>query len=325
MATSPIRLELPTGFKFGTVNAYLFAEPEPVLVDTGLKSEVSWAALNSGLAKQRLTVSDLARVIITHPHVDHCGQANQIAGQSQADIWIADLGAPWLPDLPNLMLDRADYYRETYFPRWNFSPEIERVILHQLTTLATLCEAAPADRTRIFQVGDTLHLGGLPWQVLPAPGHASTQTCFYQADTRQLLSADMLLPRAPAPVLEKLPDNQKSRLPALAQFLESLAMVESLEVTMVYPGHGDPFSDHRAVIRQQRARLQQRQAECLGHITAGHATVAALMEKMYTLDPGQFRLVGLWMLTGYMEWLKWLGEIKESFQGEVLHYEKVKD
>jgi hypothetical protein len=28
--TQPIRLELPTGFQFGTVNAYLFTEPEPV-------------------------------------------------------------------------------------------------------------------------------------------------------------------------------------------------------------------------------------------------------------------------------------------------------
>ena len=48
--TAPIRLELPTGFEFGTVNAYLFAEPEPVLVDTGLKTEAGWSALQAGLA-----------------------------------------------------------------------------------------------------------------------------------------------------------------------------------------------------------------------------------------------------------------------------------
>jgi glyoxylase-like metal-dependent hydrolase (beta-lactamase superfamily II) len=315
--TTPIRLELPTGFQFGTVNAYLFTDPEPVLVDTGLKSETSWAALQAGLARHGLTVADLARVVITHPHVDHCGQARQITRQSQAKIWIVDLGQPWLLNLPARLQARTAYYQDVFFPRWGFPPEVEQVLLKQLALVAQVCEAVPKNRLKTFRVGHTLQLGGLPWQVLHAPGHASTQTCFYQASTRQFLSADMLLAKTPAPVLEQPANDDAANTPALAQFLDSFVAVDALEINRVYPGHGEPFTDHRAVIQRQRARIQQRLEECFSLIAAGHRTVAALMGKMY---PAQPHLTGLWMLVGYLHLLESEGRLKIQVENGVWHY-----
>jgi len=314
--TQPIRLELPTGFQFGTVNAYLFTEPGPVLVDTGLKSEISWRALEAGLVEHGLVVADLERVIVTHPHVDHCGQARRITQESRADIWIADLGRPWLLDLPAHFQQRADYYDEVYLPRWDFSAGERASILEQLVALVHFCEAVPARRVRSFRVGDTLELGGLPWQVLHAPGHAASQTCFYQAGTRQFLAADMLLARAPAPILER-PTADAGELPPLAQFLESLTMVEALEIDWVYPGHGEPFGEHRAVIRSQRERIKYRVNECLGYIDSGRRTVAALMTKMY---PDQLHLIALWMLVGYLDLLEAEGRVEVRVVEGVWYY-----
>ena len=78
----PKRIELPTGLPVDTVNVYLFTEPEPVLVDTGVKSEASLNALQAALAENSLTLADLTKVIISHPHIDHCGLAGTIAAQS---------------------------------------------------------------------------------------------------------------------------------------------------------------------------------------------------------------------------------------------------
>mgnify|MGYP005848185353 CR=1 FL=1 len=317
--SQPIRLELPTGFQFGTVNVYLFTEPEAVLVDTGIKSEASWAALQAGLSRHGLTVADLARVVITHPHVDHCGQAGRISAASQADIWIADLGQPWLLELPNLLLQRRTYYQQVYLPRWDFPAGLNQLILDQLAMLASVCEAAPAERVTTFQVGATLQLGGLPWQALHAPGHASAQTCFYQAGSRQLLAADMLLARTPAPVLERPAEGDAVTRPALAQFLESLDMVEALEIEQVYPGHGEPFTDHRPVIQSQRERIGQRLVECLQLIERGHRTVAALLAEMY---PGQFHLTGLWMLLGYLDMLAAQGQVEVQAEAGVWRYSR---
>ena len=41
----PIRLELPTDLGVGPVNAYLFTQPEVVLVDAGIKTDACWEAL----------------------------------------------------------------------------------------------------------------------------------------------------------------------------------------------------------------------------------------------------------------------------------------
>ena len=128
----------------------------------------------------------------------------------------------------------------------------------------------------------------------------------------------MLLARAPAPVLERpTSGNPSGQPPALAQFLESLAMVEALEIDQVYPGHGEPFADYRTVIRRQRERIEQRLEECLGLITAGHRTVAALMVKMYT---NQLHLIGLWMLVGYLHLLEAEARVEVQVKDSEWHY-----
>ena len=237
--TTPIRLELPTGFDFGSVNAYLFTEPKPVLVDTGLKSEASWTALQAGLAQHHLTVADLSRVIITHPHVDHCGQAKLLTTRSQADIWIDERSVPWLLDYAGCLRDRAAYYQDVFLPPLALPAEVKQWLLAYMFKMTEMVDSVPPGRIRTFRAGEMLSMGGQSWQVLPAPGHAPTQTCFYQADTRQLLSADMLLARAPAPVAEKPAEDSSAGTPALVQFLESLRMVEALKIDRVYPGHGE--------------------------------------------------------------------------------------
>lgn len=316
----PIRLELPTGFNFGSVNAYLFPEPEPVLVDTGLKSRASWQALQAGLAHHQLTVADLSRVIITHPHIDHCGQAGRITAESQARIWISGTGKPWLLDYEGSLAERAAYYREEFLPPLALPPVANHWLLTYMVKMAEMVDSVPAERLHTFQPGETLSMGGLDWQILHAPGHARTQTCFYQAGTGQFLSADMLLARAPAPVLEKPAGDEQDRTPALAQFLDSLRMVEALEIDRVYPGHGEPFGDHRAVIRRQRTRLEQRKQECLSLIREGERTVAALLDRMYGSQPPGVHLTGLWMLAGYLKLLEAEGQVTKQLVEGVWHY-----
>jgi glyoxylase-like metal-dependent hydrolase (beta-lactamase superfamily II) len=113
-----------------------------------------------------------------------------------------------------------------------------------------------------------------------------------------------------------------SRIPALPQFLQSLDLVEPLEVDIVYPGHGDLITDHRTLIRQQRERIQQRKLECLRLVEAGHETMAELMDIMYAHYPPQARFSGLWMLVGYLDLLQAEGLVVERPIGEVLHFYK---
>lgn len=317
----PIRLELPTsGFGLGPVNVYLFVEPEPVLVDVGLKTAASWTALEDGLAAHGLAVADLSRLIITHPHIDHFGQAGAIVAASAADAWICELGAAWLLDSAVMWQRRIDYYQRHFLPLVGVSGEAAETILSFMRMEAAAQDVLPRSRVVSFPPAGELEIGGQRWQVIHTPGHASAHTCFYQPETRQLLAGDMLLLLAPTPVIEPPQPGHSQRLPALPQFLQSLAMLAAMAIEMVYPGHGLPFGDHREVIRRQRVRIEQRTAECLDLIHNGLHTIPELLDTMYAYQPQQFRLAGLWMLVGYLDLLAADGLVEQKIVNGVWYY-----
>lgn len=302
LTADPIRIELPTPFAVGSVNAYLFTGPEPVLVDCGVDTDESWQALTAALQAHGLTVSNLDRVVITHPHTDHFGAAHRIVAESDAQVWIADIGAAWLLDPSQKFQARIDYYRDVFLPQVGATKEMVLGAVRYLTAIRDSVTPLPASRLCTFRVGDTIPLGGRGWQVLHMPGHTRTQTCFYQPGTQGFLSADMLLPVTPTPIVEVPPTGQK-RQPALPVYLDSLAKVEALEIGKVYPGHGEPFHRHRDVIKKQRARIEQRKEECYRLIENGVDTAVALTNVMYQSYPSELRSAGLWMLVGYLDLL----------------------
>lgn len=297
------RIELPTGLSVGSVNAYLFAQPEVVLVDAGIKSDECWDALVNGLAGHGIAPRDIMRVVITHAHVDHYGLAARITRESDATVWISDLGAPWLTADGNKWAERLAYYRDHFLSHLGFPDETVRFTLAGMEALAKLAEPVPEDRLVTFRVDGMLQMGGAAWQVLHTPGHAGMQTCFSQPQTGQLLSADMLLAIAPTPVVEQPPDGTTNRVPALPQFLQSLDLLDTREIGQVYPGHGRPFAEHRTVIARQRERISQRKLECLALVRAGQSTVPELLDSMYAHQPPAGRMAGLWMLVGYLDLL----------------------
>lgn len=309
---TPERIELPTNLQVGSVNAYLFTGPEPILVDAGVKTEACWDALLHALAAHNLTVADLSRVVVTHPHVDHFGLAGRIVAQSDADVWIAETGVPWLAPSLALWEQRLVFHAEQFLPAAGVPQEAISTAVHGMRALYDLADPVPPERIHAFAVDGVLQMGGRPWSVIDTPGHASAQTCFYQPETHQLISADHLLAFTPTPVVETMPDAPNERIPALPRFLASLAIVEALEVETVYPGHGRPFGNHRAVIARQRARIEQRTAECLELVRSGVDTAVGLLDQMYSHYPPQARFVALYMLIGYLDLLMAAGSVRRE-------------
>ena len=315
----PIRIEFPIGWSMGSVNTYLFTQPEIVLVDAGVKTAACWAALVDGLAAHGVAVGDVTRVVITHPHVDHFGLAGRIVTESDATAWICELGAPWLTDTDDMWAGRMAYYRRDLLPALGLPLATNELILGDLRGPATHADPVPAGRVVTFRPDGVLRMGGAAWQVIHTPGHADAQTVFYQPETRRLLSADMLLAVTPAPVIDHPPPGER-REPALPDFIRSLDVLEALDIDMVYPGHGRPFGDHRAVIARQRERIAGRKEQCLEFIRAGQTTVPELLESMYAHRPREDRVAGLWMLIGYLDLLLEERVIVEDVIADVTHY-----
>ena len=315
----PIRLQLPNERQIAPVNAYLFTEPEPALVDTGTNAPADQAALQAGLAANGLAVRDLKRVIITHAHVDHFGQAASIAANSSAEIWVSELAYEWLVDTPAMWQKRIAYYQDYFLPRTGLPQAMRELILNFMAVSAKTAVSVPRQRVKIYPVEATLALGGLDWQVLYTPGHASHQTCYYQPETRQFLSSDMLMAVTPTPVVER-PSTGIRHIPGLPRFLDSLDVVEALDIDIVYPGHGEPFRNYREVITRQRQRIFRRKAECLDYVRQGCDTAVSLVQKMYADRPTVIQFAGLWMVIGYLDLLIGDGRVSEQEIDGVFHY-----
>ncbi len=308
-ASQPIQIPLPTGLPVGTVNVYFFPGPVPTLIDTGLKSTESFAALQQALAMEGYSPADLQRIIISHPHVDHFGMAADIAAQNNAELLVFEPTIPILVDFPHSWHHRSEYYQHVLFPKLHLSDDVALPIASYYKTIEKTADALPAKRVTPVRAGEWIQLGNRRWQILHTPGHSAHLTCYYQPETRQFMSTDMLLHQTPTPIIEPPADNSDNYVPSLPQYLESLARIDALAIEVIYPGHGETFYDHHTLIEHQRARIRRRQQECLQYVRDGDATVEPLLIKMYPHFPPQFRFAALWMLLGYLDMSRATGDI----------------
>ena len=66
-------IELPLEWAQGQVQVYLIEGQPLTLIDTGVRSEASLAALSAALDSLGYAIRDIERVIVTHAHRDHFG------------------------------------------------------------------------------------------------------------------------------------------------------------------------------------------------------------------------------------------------------------
>lgn len=318
----PIRLELPFTSDKTTVNAYLFLTPEPTLIDTGDLADDSWDALVAGLAAHGLAPADLRRILITHTHIDHFGQAARLTAESDARVAVLDVGYDWLTDFTGNWTRRFAYYRDVFIPATGMPAHLAEMVLGYSQRVLRRYRSVPADRVDVLTAGQTLRLGDSDWTVLHMPGHAPMQTCFYAPGRKHFLASDMLLARTPTPVLEA--PGPHGRRSELIQYLASLQRVEAMEIDLVYPGHGPSFIDHRDLIARQLARIDKRRDECFGHLQAGASTAHDLHQRMYPLWAESLNMAGLWMIIGYLDLLEAAGRVSRTDDRGLWRYAPVR-
>ncbi|MGV3654865.1 MAG: MBL fold metallo-hydrolase [Noviherbaspirillum sp.] len=158
----------------------------------------------------------------THLHSDHCGgnAALQKAWGCRTLIPAADAASVRAWD------EAALTYRATgqQCPRFGFD--------------ATL---AP---------GDLLELGDLEWQVLGAPGHDPHSVILYCPRERILISADALWENGFGVVFPELEGES-----GFAETRATLELIASLDIRLVIPGHGAPFTDAGRALATAFSRL----------------------------------------------------------------------
>jgi glyoxylase-like metal-dependent hydrolase (beta-lactamase superfamily II) len=245
-----------------------------VVVDTGYAAH---AEQTVALVAHALGGAPLARIVNTHLHSDHCGgnAALQAAGGGVRTA---------VPAVSLAAVQRWDETRLSY------------------RSTGQRCSRFAADEG--LQPGDRIRLGPALWQVLAAPGHDPDAVMLFEPQTRSLISGDALWQHRLAIIFPELLGAD-----GFGPTDATLAAIEALNVSLVIPGHGAPFSDVPAAIAASRRRLAR-------HVRspALHAWAAARSLAMFRLmeHGGQTR----GELVAWMQHAPLLREAIERFRGE---------
>ena len=208
-------------------NILLKSRDGNVLIDSGY---VRHAPLTLALLASRPGIGDepLARLVNTHCHSDHMGGNAAIKSRYGCPVALpegeAALIAAW--DEKKLWLGYCDQRADRF------------------------------DVDEIIAPGDSHVWGGLEWRALAAPGHDMGALVFYNPEHRVLVSGDALWENGYGIVMPV--EVEPCALPATRATLEMLA---HLDVRVVIPGHGEPFSDVGAALERAFERTAAFEAD----------------------------------------------------------------
>jgi glyoxylase-like metal-dependent hydrolase (beta-lactamase superfamily II) len=271
------RIELPTPWPpVGPVNAYLIDDEPLTLVDTGPLWGVTLKALEDSLATIGYRVDDLGRVIVTHQHLDHFGLAQTLVGRSGAELYALDAVVDWFASYPTSIASEDDFAVRV-LSRHGASEQALAVMMEE--NIAIRAFGAVARITHPVTEGDVLEFAGRTLKVMHRPGHSPSDTLFHDAEHGTLLGGDHLLNhRRSIPVMAPPLNGSEVhvRPRAFVQYLESLKATRAMELECVLPGHGDPITDHQALIDDRLRRNDRATDKVAALLTSDLVTASDL-------------------------------------------------
>jgi glyoxylase-like metal-dependent hydrolase (beta-lactamase superfamily II) len=265
------RLAIPTPFAVGRVNVYLIEDEPLTLVDAGPNSGSSLDELQRALAGLGHGIEDIELVILTHQHIDHLGLVSIVASHSGAEVAAIEQAVPFVENFQEEMAAQDRFAGEVML-RHGIPEDVVAAL--QSVSQAFRAWGARARITRPLRDGEGIELRDRTLEVHFRPGHSPTDTVFLDADRRMLIAADHLLKHISSnPIITRPPDGSRERPQALVTYLDSLRRTREMDVDLVLPGHGEPITDHRALI-DERFALHRRRADKLHRLIVERARTA---------------------------------------------------
>ena len=264
-------LPIPTPFAVGRVNTYLIEDDPLTLIDSGPNSGKALDELERALRDRGHRIEDLGLIVISHQHIDHEGLVDILARRSGAEVaGIAPL-ADWLASYREHMT-ADDEFAEQLMHRHGIADDVTTAL--RAVSAAFRGWGAPATVTRRLSEGDEIRLRDRTLRVHHRPGHSPTDTVFHDNERRLLIGADHLIKHISSNPLITRPLDGAERPKALVTYLDSLRRTRAMDLDLVLTGHGDPVTDHVALI-DERFRMHERRAAKIAKRVAASGPLTA--------------------------------------------------
>jgi glyoxylase-like metal-dependent hydrolase (beta-lactamase superfamily II) len=250
------------------------------------------AHLERALDQVGLKVEHVRLVVLTHAHVDHCGQAPPIAERAGCEVWLHpnhQHHTRTVADPGKALAHRLEVARQSGVPE----AELRRWAQQRRAQGTGQAGELRSDRDLVSGVTIDTDLGR--WEVVETPGHAPSDVCLHQPERRILLSGDHLLGRV------SLYFDHGSTPDPVGEFLASLDRAEALDARLCLAGHGRPFTDVQAHITANRELVRTRLDAVRALLAEGPITAWDLAARLY----GDLfaDATATWLLSKTLSWL----------------------
>ena len=264
VALGIVWVRMPLPYLLDHINLWMIDDdPGVAIVDTGIGNEVT-RGLWDRVFDKHLQDRPVTRVLITHLHPDHAGNAGWLTERfkipltcSQGDYLMAHA---WRDQSAGYQVDAlVDLFRHHGLDESSLT-EIDAT---RGTAYRRAVPRFPNRYQRLID-GDTVTIGGSRWQVIMGYGHAPEHVSLYCAERKVLIAGDMILPRISTNVSVSAVSPEGN---PLKQFIDSVKVLGRLpDDTLVLPSHGLPFYGlqlrARQLVEHHDARFLELEAAC---------------------------------------------------------------
>jgi glyoxylase-like metal-dependent hydrolase (beta-lactamase superfamily II) len=317
------RLRIPTPFAVGRVNCYLIEDRPLTLVDTGPNSGKALDELQRQLAERGHAIEELERVILTHQHIDHLGLVEIIVQHSGAEVAAIDVAVRRLANFGE-DAERDDEFAAALMRRSGIPGDVVDAL--QSVSRSFRGWGAKAKVTLPLRDGEDLEMGDRTLKVLHRPGHSPSDTLFWDSQRRILIAADHLIAHISSnPLISPPLDGSTERTQALVAYIDSLRRTRELPAEIVLPGHGEPITDHAALI-DGRLEMHRRRAEKIyGLVAEQPRTGYELAQELWGNVAVTQAFLTVSEVIGHLDLLINEGRVREVEDGEMVRYQATGD
>lgn len=231
-----LRMRLP--FALDHINLWLLRDGHHwTAIDTGLSNDETRDNWDRVLSNPDIAGS-LNRIIVTHYHPDHMGNAGWLTRRFSIPMWTSE--SEYLSAHTNFNGNAGNSSQAVadLFKKHGLDAERVAAIAGRGNGYRKIISEPPDSYVRLLD-GDEITIGNSAWRVIAGYGHAPEHAALYCASLGVLISGDMLLPKISTNVsvwpFEPLGDPLKLFLRSIDRFTELPAD------TLVLPSHGLPF------------------------------------------------------------------------------------